>query len=349
LDSDPQEAIWKPLSKALKELGADIRLASPAFELIVEQGRVRGARIGSLPLSLEVETPITNWKRYEVNSIPVFVGPGAKVQPVAFLGQCTHAGCFLKLGQREFVCPCHGGRFSLKGDVTSGPPKRPLAKLSTKQVGNKLQISGHGSVEELRADYVVLAVDAPAMAKLATPVLPQVQGLQGRGEVVAPFWIDQDVGIAARPAIIVDGYRHTSNAFLVHRLQHWAKQWADKAGGSVIELQAFRNLPTNASRDELLDLLEQDLRAIWTELKSAKVIKRSLTMDKTFTRFYTGWRNSAVPVDPGVPGLLVAGDHVAIERECQFMELAVLTGRMAANKILAETGLSQASILKNRV
>lgn len=44
---------------------------------------------------------------------------------------CTHMGCELKWnnGERSWDCPCHGSRFSYKGDVLEGPAELPLQKL----------------------------------------------------------------------------------------------------------------------------------------------------------------------------------------------------------------------------
>jgi cytochrome b6-f complex iron-sulfur subunit len=43
--------------------------------------------------------------------------------------RCTHLGCTLRLVGEEFVCPCHGGRFGLHGQVKGGPPRASLAWL----------------------------------------------------------------------------------------------------------------------------------------------------------------------------------------------------------------------------
>ncbi|MBF0501160.1 MAG: ubiquinol-cytochrome c reductase iron-sulfur subunit [Candidatus Riflebacteria bacterium] len=44
---------------------------------------------------------------------------------------CTHLGCIVKWEKEkeEFLCPCHGGRFSPDGTVLGGPPPKPLEQL----------------------------------------------------------------------------------------------------------------------------------------------------------------------------------------------------------------------------
>jgi Rieske Fe-S protein len=51
-------------------------------------------------------------------------------QQLLFLAsRCTHLGCKLRLSGREWVCPCHGGRFKLDGERLAGPPRERLARL----------------------------------------------------------------------------------------------------------------------------------------------------------------------------------------------------------------------------
>jgi len=44
---------------------------------------------------------------------------------------CTHSGCDIEWAQgtKTFDCPCHGGRFTCKGQVINGPPSLPLATI----------------------------------------------------------------------------------------------------------------------------------------------------------------------------------------------------------------------------
>ena len=51
---------------------------------------------------------------------------------VAMSAVCTHVRCILGFDRekRAIVCPCHGGRFDLSGNVLSGPPQRSLPSYS---------------------------------------------------------------------------------------------------------------------------------------------------------------------------------------------------------------------------
>jgi len=53
---------------------------------------------------------------------------------VAFSPVCTHLGCFVSwdANKKEFICPCHGGKYNIHGAVISGPPPAPLMQLPLK-------------------------------------------------------------------------------------------------------------------------------------------------------------------------------------------------------------------------
>ena len=58
--------------------------------------------------------------------------PAVVLQPtpgdfVALSAVCTHLGCVVSWQEQagEFLCPCHGGRFSADGQVLAGPPPSP--------------------------------------------------------------------------------------------------------------------------------------------------------------------------------------------------------------------------------
>jgi succinate dehydrogenase / fumarate reductase iron-sulfur subunit len=55
---------------------------------------------------------------------------------------CTHLGCTCYWDEsiRMFLCPCHGGAFDKAGNVTLGPPPKPLALLDVKVEGKTLYL-----------------------------------------------------------------------------------------------------------------------------------------------------------------------------------------------------------------
>lgn len=73
--------------------------------------------------------------------------PAVVLQPspgnfVALSAVCTHLGCVVAWQEQanEFLCPCHGGRFSADGQVLGGPPPKPLESLVVQLDGDQLKI-----------------------------------------------------------------------------------------------------------------------------------------------------------------------------------------------------------------
>jgi len=63
-------------------------------------------------------------------------------QFTALTAVCTHLGCIVKWQQAkgEFLCPCHGGRFSATGEVLGGPPPAPLENFPVVLDGDQLVV-----------------------------------------------------------------------------------------------------------------------------------------------------------------------------------------------------------------
>jgi cytochrome b6-f complex iron-sulfur subunit len=61
---------------------------------------------------------------------------------VALSRACTHEGTAInyRSGQKDFLCPNHGARFSTTGAVLQGPANSSLRKYSTELTGTNLRI-----------------------------------------------------------------------------------------------------------------------------------------------------------------------------------------------------------------
>ena len=55
---------------------------------------------------------------------------------------CTHLGCYVNWdnNRKEFICPCHGGRYNIDGQVIAGPPPKPLDRLPFKIEAGKVYL-----------------------------------------------------------------------------------------------------------------------------------------------------------------------------------------------------------------
>jgi cytochrome b6-f complex iron-sulfur subunit len=56
---------------------------------------------------------------------------------------CSHLGCLVNYRKesREFVCPCHGGKYDIAGKNIAGPPPMPLTAYPV-QVSNGMVMVG---------------------------------------------------------------------------------------------------------------------------------------------------------------------------------------------------------------
>ncbi len=57
---------------------------------------------------------------------------------------CTHAGCLITnfdSGSSQFVCPCHGSRYDVNGNVVSGPAPSPLQKYQAQFASDTLTVN----------------------------------------------------------------------------------------------------------------------------------------------------------------------------------------------------------------
>ena len=98
-------------------------------------------KAGSLP-KVDVGRPVEiiyqsqRWEKGEQVSYPkrAYIVRSNSSEISAIDPTCTHLGCTCYWDEsiHMFLCPCHGGAFDINGNVTLGPPPKPLARLHVK-------------------------------------------------------------------------------------------------------------------------------------------------------------------------------------------------------------------------
>ncbi|BCJ59915.1 FAD-dependent oxidoreductase [Micromonospora endophytica] len=197
--------------------------------------------------------------------------------------------------------------------------------------------------------HVVLAVDPPALAALvaASPGLADaapglVAAMPGFGRpgppyAVARYWCDGDVGPERAVFSGVSRQPTLDSVTLYHRLEDESRRWAERTGGSIIELHAYACEP-GVPATELAERMRAELTVLWPEAARLRVRELRARVEAKAPAFTPGshaWR-------PGVrteaEGLYLAGDGIRTDFPSALMERAAATGILAANHILRAAG-----------
>jgi Rieske Fe-S protein len=74
--------------------------------------------------------------------------PTKKEPFIAMSTRCVHLGCPVRFVEaaRQFICPCHGGTYNYEGEVTGGPPVRPLDRFYTRVRNGRVEVGQRFSV-----------------------------------------------------------------------------------------------------------------------------------------------------------------------------------------------------------
>ena len=74
--------------------------------------------------------------------------PATDAPVVAISSRCMHLGCPVRWtsAAARFICPCHGGVYGFKGEVSGGPPVRPLDHFYTRVRNGQVEVGPRYSV-----------------------------------------------------------------------------------------------------------------------------------------------------------------------------------------------------------
>jgi isorenieratene synthase len=197
------------------------------------------------------------------------------------------------------------------------------------------------------ADGVVLAVTVPALQQIvaASPDLghadfrKSVESL----ELTRPFavwrlWLDRPTQKGRAPFVGTTGLGPLDNISLYHVFEDESRAWAERTGGSVVELHAYAVDP-ELTEESLREQLLSALHVLYPETADATVLEERFFVRQDCPAFAPGSWASRPTVETPHPGVTLAGDFVKMPIPSALMERATASGFLAANLILSRFGV----------
>ncbi|MBM0742419.1 FAD-dependent oxidoreductase [Phormidium sp. CLA17] len=367
---DMGRSLVDPITQTIVDKGGKILTEVSVRNIHWNQGKIesltyqKGSEATTIPFWVQANPALDAASQSKL----AFYGAGDRVYAVnsdkqaAISLTCTHQGCTVQPQENgEFHCPCHGAVFDQNGKVVSGPAQRDLPQFQVmSQAADTVQLvavaaTNLNAVETLQADYYVIAADIPGVQNLFSGMTGEVHSQVNQQvkqlAVADPFavcrlWFDRDFTWEQSWFTSLSGYRLTDSITLYHHIQDDYIAWAEKTGGSVVELHAYcykeKEFPTQAA---LLSTFEQELYEIVPDLKNAVMLHRELVNQKNFAGFPPGSYRDRPSTQTPAANLLFAGDWVKMPFPCGLMERAVSSGLLASNAILEQEGLQGRTLL----
>lgn len=368
---DMGRSLVDPIAQAIQQNGGQIITEASVTNLDWQGDRIhsltyqKGTVENTVPFWVNPNTTLNA----ETESQLQFYGGGDRVFAVnpakqeALSLTCTHQGCTVHPDANgEFHCPCHGAVYDREGRVLRGPAQRDLPRFKvTERDRDRVQLvatkpqSPAGTSATLQADYFVIATDVLGVqhlfSRMTGTVNPVVQQQVAKLAVADPFavcrfWFDRDFEWEQSWFTSLSGYHLTDSITLYHRIQDDYIAWAEKTGGSVVELHAYcykeKDFPT---QEALLSTFEQELYEIVPALKAATLLHRELVNQKNFSGFPPGSHRDRPETTTLATNLIFAGDWVKMPFPCGLMERAVSSGLLASNAIFEKEGIQRRTLL----
>lgn len=191
----------------------------------------------------------------------------------------------------------------------------------------------------IAADAVVLALDTTALQKLVATSdgLGDAKWREQVGalRVAPPFgvgrrWLDVRLP-EIEPFLGTSGYGPLDNLSRVDALEAGAAAWAERTGGTVVEVHGYALADTS---DQTRDILWREAARIHPALQTAGVVAEEwLVRSDCPLVDTTTWAERPSVTTPD-PRLVIAGDLVRCDWPIALMERAATTGWQAANTLL---------------
>jgi len=219
------------------------------------------------------------------------------------------------------------------------------ASRVTKGTDTRWRVALDGEVVD--ADVVVLALTVTGLQAVvaASPDLDD-PGFRSSVEGLAltnPFavwrmWLDRPSNPGRTPFVGTTGIGSLDNISLYHLFEDESRSWAERTGGSVVELHAYAvdpGMSEPAVRDDLLNAFH----SFYPEFKGANVVEERFLIRRDCPAFSPGSYARRPGVATAHDGVALAGDFVRLPIPSALMERAVASGFLAANLLLAPEGV----------
>ncbi|MEB3174832.1 MAG: FAD-dependent oxidoreductase [Cyanobacteriota bacterium] len=366
---DMVTSLVMPMVRAIEAQGGQIITEATVEEIQCQDNKITnltyqtGSAVTNIPFTVERNLLLSNAsKTYYGAGDQVYLTNGKETEALSLT--CSHQGCTVaKQSDGQFICPCHGAVYDQNGKVLRGPARRALTRYRVeKQTEQGAELTGIteevNQTATLSADYYILSADVVGMKHLAARLTgdanpdfqQQLQTLAVADPfAVARFWFDRDFDWPHSNFASLSGYRLTDSITLYHRIQTQFIDWAERTGGSVVELHAYcykeKDFPTQTA---LLETFAEELYEIVPELQSAALLHRELVNQKNFSGFPPGSYDRRPATETPIDNLFLAGDWVKMPFPCGLMERAISSGLLAANGVCHAEGLQRRELLTVR-
>jgi isorenieratene synthase len=366
---DMGTSLVNPIAETIENKGGRIITEANISKINCEEDKItsveyyQGDQVSNVPFWVD-SNPLLQDNQYDYYGAGDRVFALVKDSDKAISLSCTHQGCIVnKQEDGQFLCPCHGAMYDQDGKVISAPAKRNLNTykvIAREESKVKLlaDVPNIGSKpEKIEADYFVMATDVNGLKHLFNLIegegdtcqqtKTQVESLSLADPfAVGRFWLDKDFDWQYSNFASLSGYKLTDSITLYHRIQREYKQWAEKTGGSVVELHAYcykeKEFPT---QEAILATFEQELSEIVPELANANILHKQLVNQKNFSGYPPNSFKMRPKTETNIKNLLFAGDWVKMPFPCGLMERAISSGLLSANVILHREGLQRRDLL----
>ncbi len=199
---------------------------------------------------------------------------------------------------------------------------------------------GAGSIE---ADLLVLAPTVPGLQEIVADSAdlddPAWRTAVAELRLTLPFavlrqWLDRPTDPGRHPFAGTTGIGPLDNISLYHLFEGESARWAERTGGSVVELHAYA-VPEEMDEGDVRRRLVEGLHELYPETREARVLEERFLMRQDCPAFGPGSMANRPGVATPFPGVAVAGDFVRLPIPSALMERAVASGMLAANELLA--------------